>query len=278
MGLAAIAAYAVLGISQLLTHSCGRRTPRRTGTRQTGLGGGWRPLPGRCEHRRLGRLPLRAVVRGRLDRTLLPKGFAMAAWIGMLFGVSRQHGSCRSCGAQTLASLALAVLATALLVPAAASGNVQPLLVLACSTASNGRAEPLWIAVAASLEATPLLLVAVSLGRRRWRRAALARVPELQCWCGPCLLRPLSHYPAQVGAATGPLGGLPLAAGGRVAALLARCAWGVVATGGWRLRPQLLAAMPRWSLPNRRSCSLRLRGLPTSIGREMRASVPLLCV
>jgi len=58
----------------------------------------------------------------------------------------------------------------------AAFGNVQPLLVLALLWGVERRSGPLWIALAASLKATPLLLAAVYAGRREWRRAILALV------------------------------------------------------------------------------------------------------
>ena len=245
IGLAAIAAYAVLGISQLLTHGWWAQDAQAywNAAERLRAGGDLYPAVANIDASDVYRYaPWFAGA--WIPLTLLPKGFAMAAWIGMLFGVSAAS-VVPLLRAQTLASLALAVLATALLVPAAASGNVQPLLVFALLYGVERQSGPLWIAVAASLKATPLLLVAVYLGRRQWRRAALAGILTAVL-VAPMLFFDLSHYPAQVGAATGPLGGLPLAAAAGVAALLAvrlgRGRYGWLAASA-----ATLAAMPRWS-------------------------------
>ena len=69
--------------------------------------------------------------------------------------------------------LALAALLGPLLFAVSAGGNVQALLICALLYGMDRRSGPLWIAVAASLKATPLLLVAVYVARREWGRVAV---------------------------------------------------------------------------------------------------------
>ena len=245
IGLAAIAAYAILGLSQPLAHGWWGQDAQAywQAAERLRAGGDLYPAVVNIDASDVYRYaPWFAVA--WIPLTLLPKGVAMAIWIGMLFAVSAAS-VLPLLRARTLASLALSILAAALLVPAAASGNVQPLLVFALLFGVEQRSGPLWIAVAASLKATPILFVAVYLGRRQWRRATLAGVLT-GVLVAPMLFFDVSHYPVQVGAAAGPLGGLLLAAAAGVAALLAvRLAPGRY---GWLAASvAALAAMPRWS-------------------------------
>jgi len=68
------------------------------------------------------------------------------------------------------AGLPLALLLVPLLFAVSAGGNVQALLVCALLYGIDRRSGPLWIAIAASLKATPILLVAVYVARREWGR------------------------------------------------------------------------------------------------------------
>jgi hypothetical protein len=128
--------------------------------------------------------------------TFLPKAAVLIVWVTL-------------CLAAAIASVAPllrrgpAGWATfALLLPfqleGAAFGNIQPLLVLALLWGVERRSGPLWIAVAASLKATPLLLTAVYAGRGEWRRAGatllLSAVLVL-----PMLLFDLRGYSTQIG-------------------------------------------------------------------------------
>lgn len=176
--------------------------------------------------------------------TALPKTVAFVAWtIAMLLAagycawVPLRHRS--------LAGLALALLAVALLVPAAATGNVQPLLVAALTWGVERRSGPLWIALAASLKAAPVLLVAVFVGRRQWWRATLTLAITLLLVM-PMLLFDLANYPTDTGAAAGPLPdwlavtvGLLLAV---IAVPLARTRYGWLSAAA-----ALVFAIPRWS-------------------------------
>jgi hypothetical protein len=69
-----------------------------------------------------------------------------------------------------------AMLMLGLLVGMAASGNVQPLMIAWLVWGVERRSGPLWIALAASLKAVPLLYVIVYAGRRQWWRAAATLV------------------------------------------------------------------------------------------------------
>jgi hypothetical protein len=66
--------------------------------------------------------------------------------------------------------IALAGLMVPLLFAVSAGGNVQALLVASLLYGIDRRTGPLWIAIAASLRATPLLFVAVYAARRQWGR------------------------------------------------------------------------------------------------------------
>ncbi len=70
--------------------------------------------------------------------------------------------------------LAFAGLMVPLLFAVSAGGNVQALLVVSLLYGLDRRSGPVWIAVAASLRATPILFVAVYAARREWRRFWLA--------------------------------------------------------------------------------------------------------
>jgi hypothetical protein len=69
-----------------------------------------------------------------------------------------------------LIGLAVAGLLIPLLFAVSAGGNVQALLVASLLFGIDRRSGPLWIAIAASLRATPFLFVAVYAARREWGR------------------------------------------------------------------------------------------------------------
>jgi hypothetical protein len=69
-----------------------------------------------------------------------------------------------------LIGLAVAGLLVPLLFAVSAGGNVQALLVASLLFGVDRRSGPLWIAIAASLRATPFLFVAVYAARREWSR------------------------------------------------------------------------------------------------------------
>ena len=71
----------------------------------------------------------------------------------------------------TVSARLLAVLGGSMLLWTAARGNVHPLVVLALIHGLDRRSGPLWIALAASLKAVPILFALVYLARREWWRA-----------------------------------------------------------------------------------------------------------
>jgi hypothetical protein len=80
----------------------------------------------------------------------------------------------------------------------AAFGNVQPILVLLLMWGVGRRTGPLWIALAASLMATPILLAVVYAGRGEWRRAAVP-FGLTAVLVGPMLLFDLHGYSTAIG-------------------------------------------------------------------------------
>ncbi len=140
--------------------------------------------------------------------------------------------------------LAVALFAP-ILVGISAIGNVQPLIVAALVLGVERRSGPLWVAVAASLKAVPILFVVTFLGRREWWRA-LWTIALSGLLVAPMLLYDLSSYPVEAGAA-GVLTDLPVlyaaaVAAGIVASLrLARGRFGWLASG-----TTVLLAVPRF--------------------------------
>ena len=104
--------------------------------------------------------------------TYLPRDAVTAAWVGLMVAAAM---------ATTLPLLlrgptgwaAFAIFAPVQL-QGAVFGNVQPLLVLVLLWGIERRTGPLWLALAASLKAVPIVLVLVYAGRGEWRKAALA--------------------------------------------------------------------------------------------------------
>jgi hypothetical protein len=68
--------------------------------------------------------------------------------------------------------LALAGLLVPLVFAVSAGGNVQALLLVGLIYGIDRRSGPLWIAIAASLRATPIVFVLVYVARREWGRVA----------------------------------------------------------------------------------------------------------
>ena len=87
-----------------------------------------------------------------------------------------------------------------ILVGISASGNVHALMIAALVMGVERRSGPVWIALAASLKAVPILLVVVYVARREWWRAALTLFLT-GVLVGPMLLYDLSAYPRSAGEA-----------------------------------------------------------------------------
>lgn len=164
-------------------------------------------------------------------------GAAMIAAAGTAVSVPIRRGG--------FAGILLAILTTSLLLPAAATGNVQPALVAALTLSVERRSGPLWIAVAASLKATPILFAAVYVARGEWIRAGASLFITL-VFVVPFLLFDLSAYPSAIGAATGPLAlEVALAIAGLL--LVATMRWSRSRYAWLAGAAAVLIAMPRWS-------------------------------
>lgn len=128
--------------------------------------------------------------------TLLPKSVVLVAWMSLcLFAAVASVAPLLWHGPSGWATVALLL---PFQLEGAAFGNVQPLLVLALVWGLERRSGPLWIAVAASLKATPILLAVVYAGRGEWRRAGIALALSALL-IAPMLAFDLSGYSTQIG-------------------------------------------------------------------------------
>jgi len=73
-----------------------------------------------------------------------------------------------------LASRLVAIFGGTMLLWTAARGNVHPLMIAGLVHGIDRRSGPLWIGLAASLKAVPIVFTLVYLARREWWRAALS--------------------------------------------------------------------------------------------------------
>ncbi len=97
---------------------------------------------------------------------------------------------------RTIEGVAIGVFLGGMLMQATAFANVHALMLLPLVYRLEKRDGPLWIAVAASLKAFPLLLVLVYLGRREWSRVAWT-LGLAALLVAPMLFFDLSHYPTE---------------------------------------------------------------------------------
>jgi len=128
--------------------------------------------------------------------TFLPRELVTAGWVGLMLVAAiastlplLRHG---------LAGTAAFALFTPLQVQGAMFGNVQPALVLMLLWGVERRSGPVWIAVAASMKAVPVLLAVVYAGRGEWLRAGLALLFTVVL-VAPAFLFDLSGYSTQPG-------------------------------------------------------------------------------
>lgn len=165
---------------------------------------------------------------------IVPEPIMKVAWAAALLGASgavlwRLRGS--------WAGYALMGLVGAYLLRSAAYGNVQPFIVLALLLTVERRSGPVWIGLAASLKAVPLLFVLVYLGRREWARAAQA-IGLTILLAAPMLLFDLASYPLAPGPGFTLLPLAPLAIVGAVVAARSRFRWAAAAMA-------VIASLPR---------------------------------
>jgi len=124
-------------------------------------------------------------------------------------------------------------------------GNVQTLMLLPLVYRLHLADGPVWIGVAASVKALPIVLVLFFIGRREWRRAGLA-IGVALVLTAPMLAFDLQHYPFGSAAEVSLAGVSPLvwAVGACVSMLVAlrgsNKRWGPLAAGA-----AVIAAHPR---------------------------------
>jgi hypothetical protein len=103
--------------------------------------------------------------------TYLPRQVVLYAW-GAGLVIASLAVVMPLLGRRRVGTTTLALLLGGFLVLSASDGNVQPLVVAALFHFADRRSGPVWIALAATLKAAPILYVLVFLGRRQWGRAA----------------------------------------------------------------------------------------------------------
>lgn len=104
--------------------------------------------------------------------TLLPRWLVDAIWSVALVGASVAV-VLPALWLRDRAAIAFAAIVGSFLILIASRGNVQPLMVLALVFGVERRSGPVWIALCASLKATPILFAVVYLARGEWKRFAV---------------------------------------------------------------------------------------------------------
>ena len=129
--------------------------------------------------------------------TYLPKGAVLLGWMVLCLGAA--IASCAPLLWRGPAGWAALALLLPFQLEGAAFGNVQPLLVLVLLWSVERRSGPVWVALAASLKVTPIVLAVVYAGRGEWRRAAIA-AGLTAVLAVPMLAFDLSGYSTDIGA------------------------------------------------------------------------------
>jgi hypothetical protein len=121
--------------------------------------------------------------------TFLPLPLAGVLWSAILVGasVAAVFPLLRS------GALLHAVFFGSVLIAISAKGNVHALMIAWLIWGLERRSGPLWVALAASLKAVPILFALVYLGRRQWWRFA-ASIVITAVLVAPFLLHDLSNY------------------------------------------------------------------------------------
>jgi hypothetical protein len=127
--------------------------------------------------------------------TFLPQPIVYTAWRVLLFGavawvVTRPQNPW------------VLALAGPFLAFYAWGGNVHPLVIAGLLYGVERRSGPLWIALAASLKAVPILFTLVYIGRRQWLRA-LATLAVTAVLIAPMALNDLSSFQGDPGPSIG---------------------------------------------------------------------------
>lgn len=129
--------------------------------------------------------------------TFLPRPLVEVLWAGLLIGASVAVVAAML-GSRSRAAIAFALLVGSFLIVAAKFGNVHPLMIAALAFGVDRRSGPLWIALAASLKATPILYVIVYAGRREWSKVAIT-IGLTVLLVAPMILLGVTDYTADPG-------------------------------------------------------------------------------
>ena len=110
----------------------------------------------------------------------LPRELVAIGWSAILVAASAAVGRLLWIRSPTGPHLTLLIVPP--LIAVSAGGNVQPLMVLGLLVGLNRRSGPMWVAIAASLKLTPILLCAVYVVRRQWWSAVLTLILSAVLW------------------------------------------------------------------------------------------------
>jgi hypothetical protein len=130
--------------------------------------------------------------------TYLPRQAAELLW-GAILGISSLAVLVALVRLRTAATVALAVLLLPMFMSLVQVGNVQPLLVATLAFGISRRSGPVWIALAASIKATPILYTLVYVARRQWWRVAITLVITA-ILLAPLVFADISNYETDPGA------------------------------------------------------------------------------
>ncbi len=130
--------------------------------------------------------------------TLLPRSLVDGLWSVALIAASLAV-VLPALRLRSAAATAFTAIVGSFLILIASRGNVQPLMVAALVFGVERRSGPLWIAVSASLKATPVLFALVYLARGEWRRFGVT-VALTAALVVPMLLFGVEDYTTNPGA------------------------------------------------------------------------------
>ena len=175
--------------------------------------------------------------------------------------------------ARTMTSIALAMFLGGYLMKTTAFANVHALMLVPLVYGVDRRLGPLWIAIAASLKAFPVLLVVAYVGRREWARAA-ATLGLTAVLVAPMLAFDLTHYPTESAGAWLSLPAISPAVWLLVTALLAALTLRYARTRfGWLLAAvTMILASPRIHQPYLAGLVIGLQGRDMNLPSPATAS------
>jgi hypothetical protein len=103
----------------------------------------------------------------------VPRAIVDIGWVGILLAASA-WSVWPLLAERRPAAIAVAALCFGLLVWTTSRGNVHPLVIAALVHGAPRRSGPMWIALAASLKAVPIVFVLAYAARREWGRVAMS--------------------------------------------------------------------------------------------------------